>query len=650
MQILELCLYGKNREKRTIAFRLGKVNIITGKSKSGKSAVGDIIEYCMGGESCRIAAGVVRDTVQWYGLLLQANHNRLFVARMNPDPGAQTTSACYVEVGEEICSPEEAPCAPNTNTNGLEQLLTRHLGINENVHTPMAGESRLPLEANVRHALFYCFQSQDEIAARSSLFHRQSEGIGITSAIRDTLPYLLGAVDEEAIALATELRGKSREIRILKREVAEAEALGRADSTSAASLLAEAEAVGLVTETDSTGESDFESLYDTLKSIRLDAERGSPDLEGHLSNLQEELRLKQRELAEIRIRIDEAKAFMADAAGYSEEMGHQRTRLSSIGLFEKLNFETGRCPLCSGRLDPEPLGVTMMKQSIRELDEAIGRIEREKPQLRRFIDGQEIASDSIKAEIAGLKAQINGIYSQMREADIDHDLNARRAKVFGRISYWLENVMPIDEVADKRRRLDNLERRVREINSILENASVEDRVSSVLARIQNDMTAWACEIDMEHSGSPYRLDLKKLTVIADVARPVQLRDMGSASNWLGSHLLAMFGLHKYFVVEERPVPEFLFLDQPSQAYFPVGSTNDDDMDIAAVTRTYKFIRERTEELGGKMQVIVVDHADLDDEDFRADIIEDWRTEDNLVPTSWCKALSLSTATEEDVVL
>lgn len=81
MQILELVLYGKNGQKRTLSFKPGKVNIIPGESKAGKSAVGDIIEYCMGGSSCNIAVGIVRDNVAWYGLLLQFNTNKIFVAR-----------------------------------------------------------------------------------------------------------------------------------------------------------------------------------------------------------------------------------------------------------------------------------------------------------------------------------------------------------------------------------------------------------------------------------------------------------------------------------------------------------------------------------------------------------------------------------------
>jgi hypothetical protein len=127
----------------------------------------------------------------------------------------------------------------------------------------------------------------------------------------------------------------------------------------------------------------------------------------------------------------------------------------------------------------------------------------------------------------------------------------------------------------------------------------------------------------------------KVTAVVDHGRPIPLKEMGSGANWLGSHLITMFGLHKYFVNNNRPVPNFLFLDQPSQVYFPEGSTADEDMDIQAVTKVFSFIRERVAALDGKMQVIVVDHAKLDDAEFIAETIEDWKyTGLKLVPPDW----------------
>ena len=232
----------------------------------------------------------------------------------------------------------------------------------------------------------------------------------------------------------------------------------------------------------------------------------------------------------------------------------------------------------------------------------------------------------------------------MQDADRIRDLNDRRAKVFGRISYWLENIELTDDTAEAKKRIKELKDRIVEIDAILSHDSVKDRVSSALSVIQNDMTTRAQELDMEYSGSPYRLDMGKVTVVVDHGRPIPLKEMGSGANWLGSHLITMFGLHKYFINNNRPVPNFLFLDQPSQVYFPEGSTSDEDMDIQAVTNVFDFIRKRVYELDGKMQVIVVDHAKLDDDAFKAETIEDWKnTGVKLVPVDWYEETALALA-------
>ena len=70
MKIDEIVLYGNNDNVRRLDFSKKNMNIITGKSKTGKSSIGDIIEYCLGRTECKIAEGVIKDNVAWYGLLL----------------------------------------------------------------------------------------------------------------------------------------------------------------------------------------------------------------------------------------------------------------------------------------------------------------------------------------------------------------------------------------------------------------------------------------------------------------------------------------------------------------------------------------------------------------------------------------------------
>lgn len=96
-------------------------------------------------------------------------------------------------------------------------------------------------------------------------------------------------------------------------------------------------------------------------------------------------------------------------------------------------------------------------------------------------------------------------------------------------------------------------------------------------------------------------------------------------------------LQHYFIVAKRPVPRFMFLDQPSQVYFP-SEFDEKKTDWNEVNKIYQFVIDRTTELQGQLQVIIVDHADLKKDSFREFIRENWWPDDkNLVPIDWYKS-------------
>ena len=636
MQIRELVLYGYNGKVRHLPFALGQVNIITGRSKSGKSVVGDIIDYCLGGDSCNIADGVVRDNVAWYGLLLQFEHERVFVARKNPDKGQQTTGVCYIDIGEKIEAPDNCDFSSNTNVSGIEESLTRRIGISENLNTPPEGQSRLPLAANIRHALYYCFQGQDEIAAKNFLFHHQSDDF-ITQAIKDTIPYFLGAISEEALTLENERSILKRKLTLEKRKLEENRNLMGGGSERAISLIGEARQAGLI---DASTQIDYKN-YREMYSVLQTAMNWSPSMIGsnsgmdRLTFLQSKLQEIRDEFDEIGISLDNARKFVGETAGYSGEAQHQKMRLESIGLFEQLTFNPGKCPLCSGTLEQTLPSVEMIKASIVNLDKSIANVTREQPKLRAFISDLEREREKKQEEIKALEAEIDGLYQQESERARLRDINARRGKVVGRISLWVESVENDTESEKQEQVVKRIEGRIKEIDDILDRDSVEERKQSALSRIQEDMTKWAKALQLEHSDNPYRLDLNKVTVVVDKPeRPVPLKQLGSGSNWVGVHLIAYFALQRFFVNANRPVPRFLFLDQPSQVYFP-SELDEKQIDWNEVNIMYQFIIDRTIELNGKLQVIVVDHADLKEDSFRQFICENWWPIDkNLVPSDW----------------
>lgn len=49
------------------------MNVITGASKTGESALIDVVDYCDGNGECRVPEGPIRRAVSWFGLRLKAS-------------------------------------------------------------------------------------------------------------------------------------------------------------------------------------------------------------------------------------------------------------------------------------------------------------------------------------------------------------------------------------------------------------------------------------------------------------------------------------------------------------------------------------------------------------------------------------------------
>ena len=168
-QIRDIVLYGFRGQQRVLEFQPGQLNIVTGASKTGKTALIEIIDYALGSRECRIPAGIIRKAVAWVGLRLKVVGGQAFVARRLPTGTASTSSDVYYDVGAEVRIPEFHSLRQTTNPTALEALLSQHAGIGENVHQPAAGQTRDALTATVRHTLFFTFQQQGEIISNRHL-------------------------------------------------------------------------------------------------------------------------------------------------------------------------------------------------------------------------------------------------------------------------------------------------------------------------------------------------------------------------------------------------------------------------------------------------------------------------------------------------
>ena len=635
MQIESLIIYGKNGARRVLKFNLGKENIISGMSQTGKSTIGQIIEYCLGSDECSISAGIVRQYADWFGLLLVLDNEKCFVARKNPDLGKKFCNTMFFEISKEILIPEKINWTSNIDNKSFVKLLTARIGIEENIHFAPVNNTREDLSANIKHALLYCFQYQYEIASPIKLFHKEQEDF-VQQAIKDTMPYFLGIVDKKQIELRQELQELKRKLLIMERKEKERISIN-GGKKRALQMLSEATEVGLIDSSKFSNGDDISILITLLKEIetrRIDSFQRLYQSDDSLTEKQLELQDLQNQESILNQKIDDVKHALKISEEYQGEKAEQKKRLESLELFNKLNFSENTCPFCHQKTDGLYPSFDALKTSLSELEQNLTNLTTNELPLRTYLNQLRDEKKELSEKIKIVQTKIISIQDSLDDIDKYKDLSVRQGKVIGRISLWLESYKeePIDE-----KKKNELEQLINEKEKLLSEENIFEMLESRLNLISADMTKWATELNLEYSNCPYRFSIHNMTVFVDSVDegPISLRVLGSGSNWVGIHLLAYFAFQKYFIEKESPVPSFLLLDQPSQVYFP-NSNNKTDWE--AVKKIYKFIGDRVKELNGKLQVIILDHADFpDDFDFNNATIERWDDKENaLIPYDWVK--------------
>jgi hypothetical protein len=637
-QIREIALYGWSGEVRSIHLRLDSVNVITGASKSGKTALIDVIDYCLGSRTCEIPEGIIRSTVAWFGLLLDNSGNTLFVARRSPDPGVGTSTAFYLEVGAEA-PPSGPDLRPTTNLDGAIDLLSRFAGIEEAEASLTSQSTRAAYDITIRHTPYFLFQRQDEIISRRHLFHNQSEEFA-PQTIRDVMPYFLGAVDPSHLRRRDAVERAKDELRSVQRALARIQAAKTEADSDAMALLAQAQQVGLVV---SPLPQDPNAILAALREAQLvltdrnDGEGGAAY--GRALNRRQELRSRLHA-------VQEELASLERVAGGQQDFGttleRQEIRLTSLELLPLADERDLDCPACGQGVEDRPR-VSEVQAALSQIRLQLDGVARDAPRVRAVIARLQRRASDLQQQLTSNRAELRGIQRANEDLDRVQDELGARTLVLGRISFFLERLDQGDAGGELARREQDLLRQIETLEALLDLEGVRERQRSMLGFVSQAIGSKAQFLDLEHAQYPLRVDPQRLTLVADTADgPLPMERMGSGENWVGYHLAAHLSLHQFFAERGRPLPRVLVIDQPSQVYFPPdrdlildGDITDDDH--AAVVRLFQMIFTAVDDAAkdvSPFQVLITEHADLAEDWYQAAVIQRWREGERLIPAEW----------------
>jgi len=640
-QILNLVIYSHDGKKDYISFKPGKLNIITGNSQTGKTALIGIIDYCLGSKHCNIPKGIIRNAVSWVGIRLKVTAGEVFIARRIPDPTYDSSTDVYYEIGENVEIKDYSELKQTINTTTLRKRLSIHAGIGENLEGPVPGQTE-KLVANIRHATYFNFQHQTEISNDKYLFHDQGEQHG-PSTIKTVLPYFLGAFDEDYVSKLNTLKSYRSKLNALKKNLVELEAIKGQGISNAQLLLYEAKDFGLFSDNVPI---ELEACVIALKEVQKQPDIIEDEIinEGQVfENLQDEESELKMEITILNNQLKAIKSFLSDENEYTKEVQIHLSRLKSIELF-KDNSADHICPLCNSNLSngEVPL-ISEIEGSFKQLDSKIRAVEEESPQVRKAIRDLEKKLNHTNQKFNDNQKAIKSIQKSNEKLREIKDRNSQRAYLKGRISLYLESLGQLEDTSDLKKDIQSIEEEIDILKSELSDEKVQERLKYTLSVLSRYMDYWANEFELEHSEYPFRLDINKLTVVVDADEdPIKMKEMGSAENWLGCHLMTYFALHKWFVNKKRPIPRFIFLDQPSQVYFPedkdVIHINDPEkeLDREKVKKIYMSALDLVKELQPHLQIIMTDHANISEPWFQECIVKNWRDGKKLVPDHWAK--------------
>ena len=645
MKISSIHIYSHDGQRRDLQFKVNGLNVITGRSSTGKSALSEIIEYCMGRSSFHVPEGVIRDKVAWFAVIYQFENEQVLVGKPTPTAGGASCTTAMLRRGSKLQAPEFEDLAINTDDEAIVELLSRLLGIPENRTEVALEHSRDSFDTNVKHTFYYLFQKQGLVANKDQLFYRQNEQYQ-PQAIRDTLPILLGVSSDNRYELESTMRAAQRELKVNTKQLEQARNAVDTSHEKAIGLYSEARTVGVIGRADENHNAD--GIIEALRSSLSWNPESVPDDDGsRISRLEEDLGQLRKHRRDAQVRIDSVRQFSKRAGGYESEAAEQVDRLASIKALPK-NSETGewQWPFSERNLALNSPVAAVLLGELTSLDKELRIATGQRPKLEAYLTELTGTVDEITGSIRQKETEISAAISTNEIIAQMGTRNNAAARVVGRISLFLETLLPNEDLArleaDNRR----LKFKVEQLQKQIGADDSHERMASILNNISAQVTRYIQKFDAEFGPYPARLDLAQLTVIFDrPERPVPMSRTGGGENHLAYHLSALLALHLFAANSNRPIPRFLLIDQPTQVYFPSeqvykaadGSVQrtEADADLNAVRRLFELLLKFTKEDVPGFQLIVTEHANLRDQWFQEALVEQpWTKPPALVPEDW----------------
>ena len=640
----------------SIAFQSGKINIIHGRSRTGKSSIIPIVDYCLGASRCAIPIGIIRKCVDWFGLVICIGDATFLIARRTPG-NRQASNEFYIHAFKDDL-PDKLHANHNDTQfrhvfNNLVRLTNAPLSSKEEI-------GRFEGRPSYRDLAAFNFLPQHIVANPNTLFFK-ADSYEHKEKLKKVMPLALGIIDGEYVIKERERNQLQRQQDDLLRQ----QELRRRTMTSwdaeVEQLWNQAIELGLVQNEDAAttevrvrelGEVNFlfqsEGLQETLKVPNYaftnekykEAQTREEDLQAKTDALRREIRgyerLAQRALA------------------FSSAVSLERSRVINLEWLKTSLAESGGCVVCGSQTSHVHKVVSRLELEVNRIDNMSQAL------FENPIVDKEI--EAAKGRLIEIEAQLQTArMSRYKLQQIDtasKDSLSRVYVLMGRIEALLITVAAMNNSDDTGRLIAEIAAKLRELDAYFRSSGKAVREAQVDKELSDLIEVYSTGFQLEHRGA-IALDKTELTLSfrrASDAKKEYLWEVGSGSNWMGYHIATFLALHQFLTQEKlsrSPVFSFLIIDQPSQVYFPSAASGanqldagpdileklkkDRDVDVTDTKRIFEMLEKGLRAANYRYQIIVLEHADKSIWGEFSNTVEsaNWKDEgQGLIPSTW----------------
>lgn len=609
--IIKIVLWLKNGRVREIEFKPNKINIITGGSHTGKSAILEIIDYCFFSSKSRISESMINENVSWYGLNFLINDKSYTIARKSLIEGKVSDEYYFSSFGEIPKTVET-----NNSENAIKSIIETEFNIDRDAKFPSDYGSnyiKSGTKISLRYFLMFNTISGNIIENDEGIFFDKQNETRYKEALPRIFDLALGIETVENILKAEKKSELEKQLAQLVRKNKTITAKADDFNKEKVQILQQAKEYNVIK--DSTNSADaIDELNDAIIGVQSSSASNS-----EREKLESSFYALQRKIRNI-------KQFASEYEKYKKTIKNLSDSLKPIEFLQEKDSE-------------------IIKTSI--FHELVNSFTKDLDVIRKSYSTNTPIDRQVKDNVKDLETKLNAIKEELDLLPKENkSFQNEKEKYFflGQVKSKLEifssnsSNVKISYEAEIKQLEDQINQLI-----ITNTEEKRDLTIKLTEEIIHDYIKESEEALANYSTYQPVFDYKNKTLLLRKPRTSYIENVGSSSNHMFLHLFFSLSMHEVIFQNNSPfVAPFLIIDQPSRPYYGTNGkrkTNDPESDDYKIKKAFElldtFIATRNSNKGN-FQMIVLEHIPKEDVlDLKnIHVVEEFFDGNALIPKSY----------------